>query len=158
MRHSCEFVNPITDERMTVIAQLTADEIKSVERLRGQNGDADLIARAYALKHAYAQAPKGFLHLHGSERLLRTGEYIEQFLIEMRADEHFSRAADEIASALDAIDREGDGNSDAAAFFECVRWVLERSKPVSEKLDVLRRLMELQGRVTVDMRIFTGWK
>ena len=86
------------------------------------------------------------------------GEYIEQFLTEMRADERFAGAAEGISAALEAVDREADGSPDAAAFFECVRWVLERPKPIAEKLDVLRRLMDLQGRVTVNMAIFTGWK
>jgi hypothetical protein len=158
VKYSCEFMNVATDARMTVIAQLTGDEIKSVESLRARNGEADLFARAYALKHAYCQVPKGFLHLRGSERPLRTGEYIEQFLRDMRANEHFAGAADGISAALDAMDREADGNADAAAFFECVRWVLERPKPIADKLDVLRRLMDLQGRVTVNMALFTGWK
>jgi hypothetical protein len=151
-------LNLATDERLTVIAQLTDEEIKSVEGLRARNGDPDLFARAYALKHAYAQVPKGYLHIRHSERLLRTGEYVEIFLKEMRADARFAGAADGISVALEAVDREADGSADAAAFFECVRWVLERPKPIAEKLDVLRRLMELQGRVTVNMKIFTGWK
>jgi hypothetical protein len=157
-KFSCEFINPATGSRMSVIAELTAAEIKSVERLRAGNGDADLFAHAYSLKHAYSQIQKGYLHLQGGVRPLRTGEYIEQFLTEMRANPRFADAANGISAALDAIDREGDGNVDAAAFFECVRWVLERSKPVAEKLDVLRRLLEMQGRVTINMPIFTGWK
>lgn len=158
MKFICDFISPATDSRMSVIVQLSENEIESVERLRARNGDADLICRAYALKHGYAQVPKGFMHLRGTERPLRTGEYIEQFLTEMRADPRFADGANGISAALDAIDREGDGNADAAAFFECVRWVLERSKPVAEKLDVLRRLLDLQGRVTINMSIFTGWK
>jgi hypothetical protein len=157
-KFSCEFINPATDSRMSVIVQLSENEIESVERLRAGNGDADLVARGYALKHGYAQVPKGFMHLRGTERPLRTGEYIEQFLTEMRADPHFADGANGISAALDAIDREADGNADAAAFFECVRWVLERPKPVAEKLDVLQRLLELQGRITINMPIFTGWK
>jgi hypothetical protein len=158
VKYSCEFINPATDERVSVIAHLTDAEIGSVERLRAGHGNADLFARAYALRHAYTKVPKGFLHLRGSERQLRTGEYVEMFLKEMRADARFASGADAISEALDAIDREADGNADAAAFFECVRYVLERPKPIAEKLDVLRRLMELQGRVTVHMQLFTGWK
>src|SRR5436305_3801183 len=102
VKYSCEFMNVATGERMTVIAQLTDVEIASVERLRAGNGDADLFARAYALKQAYAQVPKGFLHLRGSERQLRTGEYVEMFLKEMRADARFASAADGICAALEA--------------------------------------------------------
>jgi hypothetical protein len=158
VKYACEFVSVATDARMSVIARLTDNEIKSVESLRDRSGDADLIARAYALKHAYAKVPKGFIHLRGKERPLRTGEHIEQFLTEMRADPRFADCANPVSAALDAIDREADGNTDAAAFFECVRWVLERPRTTEEKLDVLKRLLELQGRVTVNMRLFTGWQ
>lgn len=157
MKYSCEFISLATNSRISVIAQLTDAEIASVERLRAGNGDADLFARAYALRHAYAKVPRGFLHVSNSQRPLRTGNYIERFLTDLRADERFSHAADQISAALEAVDSEGDGNVDAAAFHECVRWVLERPKPVGEKLDVLRRLMELHGRVTVNMSRFTGW-
>jgi hypothetical protein len=142
---------------MSIIAELTAAEVASVERLRG-NGDADLFAHAYALKKCYSQAPAGYLHLHGSVRPLRTGECIEQFLTEMRADRRLASSANVISEALAAIDRDGDGNRDSAAFFECVRWILERPRTVKEKLDVLRRLLDLQGRVTVSMQLFTGWR
>jgi hypothetical protein len=63
MKYRCQFLNTATDERLSVIAQLTDAEIKSVERLRKQNGDADLIAKAYALRHAYREAGKGFQHI-----------------------------------------------------------------------------------------------
>jgi hypothetical protein len=61
--YRCQFLNTKTDQRLSVTAQLTDAEIKSVERLRAGNGDADLYAQACALRHAYREAGKGFQHI-----------------------------------------------------------------------------------------------
>jgi hypothetical protein len=84
-------------------------------------------------------------------------DHIAQFVADLRADTYLSDVAEGISRGLDEIDRAADFNSDFAAFFECVQWVLKRPKPIREKLDVIGRLMELQGKVTVNMRQFTGW-
>ncbi len=58
MRDECEFVHTKTSKTRTIAVQLTADE---VEKAGGQ----DLILRAYAMRHAYREAPAGFLHVAG---------------------------------------------------------------------------------------------
>lgn len=65
MRFRCHFVNRETDERKEIVAHLAEAECKSVESLRKHKGSetADVYAEAYALRHAYAEAPNGFLHV-----------------------------------------------------------------------------------------------
>ena len=59
MRFDCEFEHRETGERRTIAVQLTADE-------EHKAGGADLYLFAYALRHAYGEAPAGFLHVqHG---------------------------------------------------------------------------------------------
>ncbi len=64
MKFSCNFHNPKTDERKTIVVSLSDIERKSVESLRKHKGTdaADLIAAAHALRHAYREVPKGDFH------------------------------------------------------------------------------------------------
>jgi hypothetical protein len=59
MRFSCEFEHRKTGERKTIMATLTAEEVRCVQ---GLTEHAEINAMAFALKHAYAEVPKGFLH------------------------------------------------------------------------------------------------
>ena len=59
MRYRCEFEHMDTGELKTVVSALSAEEVRSVEMLTEH---ADIHAMAYALRHAYAEVPKGFLH------------------------------------------------------------------------------------------------
>lgn len=65
MRYRCQFLNTATDERLSVVADLTAAEIKFVEGRRAENGDddANLYAMVFALKYAYARVPKNYQHI-----------------------------------------------------------------------------------------------
>jgi hypothetical protein len=64
MQYICNFLNPDTDERKTVTGALSAEEVRSVQSLTEH---ADMHAMAYALRHAYAEVPKGFLHTEPPE-------------------------------------------------------------------------------------------
>jgi hypothetical protein len=64
MQYTCEFEHKDTGERKTVVVALSAEEVCSVESLTDH---ADLHACAYALRHAYAEVPKGFLHTEPPE-------------------------------------------------------------------------------------------
>jgi hypothetical protein len=68
MRFSCEFEHRDTGEHKTIPVALTAEQVRSVEAIRG--GDAALLAMAYALNHAYREVPKGFLHTQPPEMIL----------------------------------------------------------------------------------------
>lgn len=59
MRFNCEFEHRETGEHKTVPVVLTAEQVASVEAAAG---DAQLLAMAYALNHAYREVPRGFLH------------------------------------------------------------------------------------------------
>ncbi len=59
MRFNCNFQHRGTGECKTIPVVLTAEQVRSVQATAG---DAVLLAEAYALKHAYREAPKGFLH------------------------------------------------------------------------------------------------
>jgi hypothetical protein len=64
MRFNCEFEHRNTGERKTVIAALSAEEVRAVESLTEH---VEVKAMAYALRHAYAEVPTGFLHLKPPE-------------------------------------------------------------------------------------------
>lgn len=64
MRYEVDFANPKTGETRVIAVQLALQEIEKAE---GQ----DLVLRAYAVRHAYREAPAGFLHVAGGQRPLR---------------------------------------------------------------------------------------
>lgn len=81
---------------------------------------------------------------------------IEKFIADLRAwlgDE----VADAMAKALNAIDIEGDGVPDACAFMQAVEWILAEPRTVREKFELIDRLRNLNGKVTINMREFSGW-
>jgi hypothetical protein len=72
MRFECDFVS-LDDQRqvMTIPVELTPDEVRVIRMLhRERASDVELTTHAYALKHAYAQAPEGFEHIRGGIRQL----------------------------------------------------------------------------------------
>jgi len=64
MRFTCEFFNPDREEAKAVTVALTAAECESVNGIRDEQGEecADLIAKSFAMKHAYSEIPRGFTH------------------------------------------------------------------------------------------------
>jgi hypothetical protein len=72
MRFECDFVS-LDDQRqqVTIPVELTPDEVRVIRMLHRQHApDVELTTHAYALKHAYAQAPDGFQHISGGIRQL----------------------------------------------------------------------------------------
>jgi hypothetical protein len=63
MRFNCEFFDG-EDEIREIAVSLNAAECESIKGVREHEGTerADLIAQAMALRHAYGEVPKGFLH------------------------------------------------------------------------------------------------
>ena len=59
MRYNCEFEHRDTGECKKIVSALSAAEVASVKAL---SKDADVVAAAMALRHAYAEVPRGFLH------------------------------------------------------------------------------------------------
>jgi hypothetical protein len=59
MRYNCCFEHKDSGACKSVVAALTAEEVRSVESL---TENADIVAMAYALRHAYREVPQGFLH------------------------------------------------------------------------------------------------
>ena len=83
---------------------------------------------------------------------------VKAFLDECRADPRYAADAPDIAEALEALYLEGDDTADAIAFMDAVTWVLRQPRALDERFEVLGRLFSLNGKVTVDLREFTGWK
>jgi hypothetical protein len=82
---------------------------------------------------------------------------IEKFVEELRAwlgDE----VADAMATALRAVDIEGDGVPDACAFMQGVEWILAQPRTVREKFELIDHMRKLDGKVTINMREFSGWR
>jgi hypothetical protein len=59
MNFNCEFEHLDTGESKTIVSTLSTEEVQSVEAL---TKDAEVIAMAMALRHAYAEVPIGFRH------------------------------------------------------------------------------------------------
>jgi hypothetical protein len=66
----CSFMNPTTGEQRSVVVELDADDEIMIEYHRNYDGDdqADFVAQAAALRRAYREIPKGFLHDKPPER------------------------------------------------------------------------------------------
>jgi hypothetical protein len=63
----------------------------------------------------------------------------------------------EMELALHAIDLEGDGNRDAAAMWEAIRWVLRQpGRSIGERLEALGRVLSNKG--TIRLPADLGWK
>jgi hypothetical protein len=56
MKYTCTFVHPKTRERRQVIVDVPTSEIVGLEEQR------ELIGKACALRRAYRDVPRGFLH------------------------------------------------------------------------------------------------
>ena len=82
---------------------------------------------------------------------------VDAFLDECRADPRYAADAPTIAEALEALYLEGDDSADAIALMDAVTWVLKQPRTLDERFEVLGRLLSLNGKITVDLREFTGW-
>lgn len=67
MRFNCDFEHRDTGECRTIVAALSAVEVGSIKAL---TKDADVIAEAMALRHAYAGLPAGWLHTKPPQMIL----------------------------------------------------------------------------------------
>jgi hypothetical protein len=67
MRFNCDFEHRDTGECRTIVAALSAVEVGSIKAL---TKDADVIAEAIALRHAYAELPAGWCHTKPPEMIL----------------------------------------------------------------------------------------
>jgi hypothetical protein len=79
---------------------------------------------------------------------------IRNFCKELRARGFLNVAL--IEAALLAIDTEGDGNPDAAACWEAIRWVLSRNeRGAGEKMEALGKLLNNKGVIRLPEDL--GW-
>jgi hypothetical protein len=71
VRFTCRFAHADREE-ITISVMLTPDEVRVIRMLYREHApQVELTAEAYALKHAYAQAPSGYQHVSGgTERVL----------------------------------------------------------------------------------------
>lgn len=83
---------------------------------------------------------------------------VENFIAEMRADPVLRDHADACASALQKLDVEGDGSTDAIALMQAVEWIAKQPRTLEEKLKACHMLFAQKGHVRIDsMREFCGW-
>jgi hypothetical protein len=80
------------------------------------------------------------------------------FIAELRADPELSVVANTIERALEMVDFEADANSDAAAVWEGISWILGHTeRSAIERFRALGKLVNLEGKVRVDLREFLAW-
>jgi hypothetical protein len=56
MKYTCTFLHPKTRERRTIVVELNKTEVAALEQKHA------VVGEAYALRHAYRDMPRGFLH------------------------------------------------------------------------------------------------
>jgi hypothetical protein len=134
----CSGVKPLSvrvpDEMMGEIEQAAAGERRTPSNLA-----RNLLADALAVRSG------------------RLAPSLESFVAEVR-EKFGGEAGDGFEAAFRAIDLEGDGVRDAAAFMLACEWIARHSdRSVSERLDAIDRLRRLKGHQVVNLREFTGW-
>jgi hypothetical protein len=82
---------------------------------------------------------------------------VNAFLDECRADPRYAAHVPAIAEPLESLYLESNDTADAIAFMDAVTWVLKQPRTLDERIEVLGRLFSLNGKVTVNLREFTGW-
>jgi hypothetical protein len=86
------------------------------------------------------------------------GGGFDMFVLELLGDSGFSESAVEINRAFTALDIEADGNLDAERLFSAVMWICnQRQQPLHARMEKISRLAALRGKVSVNLREFTGW-
>jgi hypothetical protein len=70
VKFACAFVHPDRRaEEIEIAVELTPDECRIIRMLHREHApNVELTTHAYALKHAYAQAPEGFRHVRNGVR------------------------------------------------------------------------------------------
>jgi TolB-like protein len=80
------------------------------------------------------------------------------FIAELRADPELFVVANTIERALQMVDFEADANPDAAAMWEGISWILDHTeRSAMERFRALGKLVNLEGKVRVNLREFLGW-
>jgi hypothetical protein len=83
---------------------------------------------------------------------------LDTFLDELRADRDLSIHADEVETALGALDLEADGNPHAQQAFEAACWIIRQPRTIEERVFALTKLFNLPGAVIVNMHeLLPGW-
>jgi len=86
-------------------------------------------------------------------------DHFKNFIAEMRAHSEFKHHADKLEHALAHDDLIADTNSDMAAVFHGIGWIVKQPRRLEEKIEQIGRLFEVKGKVRIaSMRDFTGWK
>jgi hypothetical protein len=80
----------------------------------------------------------------------------EGFMLELCASPLASLAG-EINRALEQLDLEADGNPDADRLLAAMEWVARQPKPLVDRLEKMRDLTHLKGKVRISMRAWSGW-
>jgi hypothetical protein len=80
---------------------------------------------------------------------------LHAFFDELRADRDLAAHADQVETALAAL--EADGNLHAQQAFEAARWIIRQPRTIEEKCFALMKLFSLPGAVVVNLHELTGW-
>jgi hypothetical protein len=81
----------------------------------------------------------------------------EKFILEL-CGSPFASSVVEINNALEKLDIEGDYNPDAAAMLKALEIISMKSEPIAERLEEMHKLTSLRGKVSVEVRGWTGWR
>ena len=78
---------------------------------------------------------------------------IGQFVAEIRRDPALAPHADAFETAIQVIDLEGDGSTDAVTLFEAAHWIITQSCSLDARIRALHQLFGLpRGPTKVNLR------
>jgi hypothetical protein len=82
---------------------------------------------------------------------------LSQFVDEVRA-EHGHQCADDIEEGLGAIYDEGCDVPDAQTFLDAVVWIVKQPRSLDQRMEAVRKLASLEGRIRINLPRFLGWR
>jgi hypothetical protein len=81
----------------------------------------------------------------------------EKFILELCGDPAFAPSVGEINRALEATDIEADGNPHALQVLTALEYIAKGPVPLVQRVAKMQELLNLQGKVVLDMKAFCGW-
>jgi hypothetical protein len=81
----------------------------------------------------------------------------EKFILELCDDRALAPLVGEVMRELEQLDLQADGDVNADRLLAALEWVARQPKPLVERLEKMRDLTHLKGKVRISMRAWSGW-
>ena len=81
----------------------------------------------------------------------------EKFILELCGDPAFAPLVVEINAVLEKLDIEADGSSDAERMLAALEYIATEPVSLDKRVAKMHELVNLQGKVVLNMKEFCGW-